>query len=60
MSDPIAAADQAVEEIKGVARVHGTYMMHLLEEGLDRDEALATLHTFMWVAASHHECEEED
>lgn len=60
MSDPVAAADQAVEEIKGVARVHGTYFMQLLTEGMDTDTALSTLHTMMWVTASHHECEDED
>lgn len=60
MSDPIARADQAVEEIKGTARVHGAYFMQLLEVGLERDEALASMHTLMWTTAGNHDCDDDE
>lgn len=59
MSDPIARADQAVEEIKGLARIHAAYYTQLRVSGMDEEDALATLHQFMWIGATQNECDTE-
>lgn len=63
MADPIAAGDQAVEEVKVMARIHAAYYQEQLKSGLEPEVALANLHTMMWIWASkgnEEDCECED
>ncbi len=54
MTDPIAATDQAVEEIKGVARVHCAYYLQCLED-MDHESALSMTQQMVWAMASRTE-----
>jgi hypothetical protein len=60
MSDPIARADQEVEEIKGQARIHAAYYLQLLESGMEPDDALSSMQTMMWISAKNSEYEDEE
>jgi len=52
MNDPIAATDQAVEEIKGVARVHCAYFLQCIEVHMDWETALSMTQQMIWAMAS--------